>query len=190
MDIGQTVVVSIEKAMAAVDRILQQTGPKGPNSLSTAEFRRLVAYELLASPELTQFNHALVTTTGQLFLEQRASDAYFPFPASPSVEGVLRAPLLDATKIFLEAYGSSLWNVVHLSGSIAQKWAQTSCCWYSFRSKKACNADAVHLSTQQQPYVFCRKHWSPVLRNDMGSDCGVIFPPSEANLDDWLEAIV
>lgn len=188
MDISQVVVISIEKAMAAVERILQQTGRLNTNSLSTAEFQRLVAFELLASPELTHFNHALVTTTGQLYLEQRTSGAYFP--ASPSVEVVLRAPLMDATKIFLEAYGTPSWDPKLLASSIAQQWPQTRCCWYSFRAKKACNADAVHLSTQQQPYMFCHKHWSSVLRNDMGSDAGVILPPSETNLDDWLEAIV
>ncbi len=189
MDLHQTVAISIKHAMSAVERILRQTDPTNANSLSTtAAFHRLLAFELLASPEVTQFNHALVTTSGQLYLEQRTSGNYFP-ASSPSVEGVLRAPLLGAASIFIEMHGTPSWNALHLAALIAQRYPQTRCCFYSFRSKKACNADAVFMSTRQQPHVFCRKHWSSALRRD-GSDHSAILPPSEAHLDDWLRSIV
>lgn len=151
-------------------------------------FHRLIAFELLASPEVTQFNHALVTTTGQLYLEQRDGSLYFA--SSERGQGIVRAPLLEAVRVFLEAYETNSWDPLHLARKLAQEHAQTRCCWYSFGKKKACPADAVQLSTQEQPYVFCRKHWSPILRNEIGVDHGLIVPPSEAKMDDWLQTIV
>lgn len=186
MDIHQTVVISVAHAMTALDRILRRLAPLEQNSLSTSEgFRRLVAFELLASPELTSFNHVMCASSGQTFVEQPTSSPH-RFARPPGVL-VLRAPLLDTLPLMLQDHATT----ESVALALAARHAQTRCCWYSASKKKACPADAVRLSQQDDPFVFCRKHWSPILRHNIGTDADrAIVRSSEANLDDWLQSIV
>lgn len=192
MDIEQTVVLSLHQTMTAVDRIVRRLDPSR-KSLSTQAFRRLVAYELLASPETTNFNHAFTTQSGHLYVEQRTASS----DEQQTSEGcmVLRAPLLQAVGIILDAYvasGNTPESMEALARSIVAQHKQRLCCWFSVSKKKACPCDAVELPTQAQQhvYVFCNKHWSPVMRKEGTHESDVIRPSSETDLDDWLEAIV
>ena len=193
MDIHQTVVLSVALAMKAFEGILRRLDSVERNSLSTATCRRLVAYELLASPEITQFNHLLVSASGQLYVEQQTAGAH-PFSSltsSTTTErgcAIVRCPLLLAVDVFFAMYQTSSWDACHVAETLARRHLQTRCCWYSAVPKKACSADAVKLSSSNA-YVFCRKHWPLMLGNCNGTFPDPI-PSSEMRMDDWLQSIV
>lgn len=194
MDIQQTVTFSLPRMTTALNRILRDLAPE-EKTLSTNAFRRLVAYELMASPEITDFNHALKTQSGSLYVEQRkAFDSANP-PASTEGCMVLRAPLLEVVDIFIkkkvDVENGSQPGL--LAERIVAQHKQRLCCWFSVNKKKACPCDAVDLPTQakQHAYVFCTKHWSPVMRKEgLRSENDAILPASETDLDEWMKAIV
>lgn len=190
MDVNQTLVISLGKLMVALERIVRDLGETG-SCLSTHAYHRLLAYELMASREVLDFNYIFKTKDGETYMEMRLAAA--PSPKKGFV--ILRVPFLEAVTLVMEEYlGNPHWkNVAYLTklrGTLVSRYKQRQCCWYSVSKKKACPSDATELKSQKhQGYVFCHKHWSPVLRNE-GVEEGIMCPPSESRLDEWLEGIV
>lgn len=189
MDVNQTLVICLGKLMLALDRVLEGLD-QSYKCLSTPAFHRLVAYELLASREMLDFNYIFLTQDGQTYMEKRQ--------ASSSVSTkkgfmVLRAPFLKVVTLLLENYTKE-WRspeyLRNLTQTIVSRYKQHHCCWYNVNKKKACPSEAMELDSQRsQGYVFCRKHWSPMLRKEE-VEHGTMCPPSETALDEWLETIV
>lgn len=190
MDVNQTLVISLGKLMVALDRVVKDLG-KSVKCMSTDAYHRLVAYELMASREVLDFNYIFKTKDGDMYMETRQSSLVTQSSQKGFV--ILRVPFLKAVTLLMEEYTENWKNVVHLKklrGILVSRYKQRQCCWYSVSKKKACPCDATELETQKhQGYVFCRKHWSPILRNE-GIEEGIMCPPSETTLDEWLEGIV
>ena len=190
MDIEQSVVFRLVETIEALDGILEKLPEDGKGlARSTTSFHRLVAYELMATPQILDYNHLFKTTNGLVYMEQRVTCAQ-----TSSEKGffVLRAPLLPLVTLLLDHYHSHSttdWKDTIIR-AIVLRFPQHQCCWYNVNKKKACACEARHLETQKdQCYVFCHKHWSPVLRGEKVEETA-LCPPSEMNLDDWLQTIV
>lgn len=198
MDITQPVVFRMGETLVAFHNILRELD-ESSKCMSSKTFRRLVAYELLASPALLNYNYLFTTYGGAVYMEQRMlSRATIDRDSDGAVAKkgylVLRAPLLGLVGLLLEHRVPEWQTREHVSmliQRIVDEFPQHHCCWYNVRKKKACACDVKHLETQtHNAYRFCNKHWSPALREEYEEDVGMLCPPSEANLDEWLKTIV
>jgi len=192
MDVEQVVVFRPEGIMGLVDKTLRRLG-EGRANVSHS-LCRLVAFELLFSPEMLEYNAVLKTTCG--LYERR--------DVTPDVcQGgifILRAPLLALVTMLL----NMMSDVSHseMMCAIVHQFPQETCCWYNVSKKKACacaaesdlfvrtsivdGVDDVPIARQSHEwYLTCHKHWSPVLRQAAG-ERSTMYPSSETNLDEWL----
>jgi hypothetical protein len=103
---------------------------------------------------------------------------------------IVRAPFLELVTLLLQnmAYKDSLPELTQI---VVSHFAQHQCCWYSVCKKKACSLDGLS-SSVKEGYVFCRKHWSSVLKKELVVGNGRMCPPSELEtvIDEWHDMIV
>lgn len=189
MDVEQTLVFRLGETMGALDRILLHLD-ESRKCLSKNSFHRLVAYELMACPEVLNYNDMVRSQDGRVYMQQNIAWTHAPVKKGYFV---LRAPFLELVALLLRHYRKDWKNAAFygsMTGAIVSAFPQRQCCWYNVSKKKACACEAKSLETQKgQAYVFCLKHWSPVLRQETAEDTS-LCPPSEMNLDDWLQTIV
>lgn len=193
MNIEQPLVFRLGEIMTAFDRILGHVG-RHCKCLSQVHFQRLLAYELMASPEILNYNDVVTTQHGHVYMHQRAAVSPTHHPEKMGYF-VLRAPCLPLVVLLLDHYeparGKNATFYKHMTETIVAHFPQQQCCWYNVSNKKACACQAMNLETQKQhAYVFCHKHWSLVLRHEEVDDTTPMYPPSETTLDEWLDMIV
>jgi hypothetical protein len=184
MDIEQTVIFRVGEMMEVFHLILRKLDEEGAR-MSPTNVARLVSFELLASPEMLEYNSVLKTTNGLLYTHQDMTPA-----CRKKGFFVLRAPLLPLVTMLLDRHPGD-WDHAETTRAILSEFPQKECCWFNVNKKKACACASTSIETQRrhQAYVFCHKHWSPVLRQER-EEQSVMYPSSETNLDDWLETIV
>lgn len=216
MNIDQPLVLRLSQVLPALDDIQRRQPSWNTTCLATREaFTRLAAYELVARPEVLDYNPVLTTSDGRLY----TSSTVVPRPHTQMDHGhghhlkkgipILRATALQVVKAVLGGSGSeaaaataaatgqdAARQVVHHLVAIAP---QQTCCWYNLELHKACAAPAsaaTPLATRRPhtPYVYCVKHWVPALRHGSDDDDDdndhAITPASEQRLDEWLASIV
>ena len=193
MDIEQIVVFRPEEIVELVATILHKMD-EDCNPLPTPSLLRLVAFELMASPEILKYNTVLNTTAGVYTRQDIALEC--PQPGFV----VFRAPLLSLVTMLLD-HRMDQWTAANTTCTILTWFLQDKCCWYNANQKKACACEAVETQvsvetsddntvTDLQTHrssMFCRKHWSPVLRQAKEEERSTMYPSSETNLDEWLE---
>lgn len=185
MDVNQILVICLDKIMVALDRVLQDLDP-GHILLAVPAFQKLVAYELMASREVLEFNYMFTSTTGHTYVmnvQPHVVDV-------PSHHYIVRVPFWDFVVFLLNNYKDS--NDAHvLQRIVVARFPQHQCCWYSNGKKKACPSQAIALESQRhKEYLFCHKHWPSVLKKECVSTVGRMCPPVETALDEWLDTIV
>lgn len=193
MDVNQMVVICLDKIMVAFDRVLQELD-SGHSLLDVPAFQKLVAYELMASRELLEFNYMFTSTTGHSYVmdvcaatRTHVEDVVVDVQAQQHY--IVRVPLLEFVVFLLSNYRSR--NHEDFLQHIFMRFPQHQCCWYSTCGKKACPSQAIALDSQRhKEYLFCHKHWSVVLKKDCVSSAGRMCPPAETRLDEWLDTIV
>jgi hypothetical protein len=211
MDVSQALVFRMSHVIPAVDDVLRRWPLEDPTCLATREASiRLAAYELMARREVLDYNPVLTTTDGHMYVSMRPSH---PWPGDASIAATNHNhnnnnknkngfPILRASPLAVVAAVMDGNRQAHaIVGRLVACAPQRQCCWYSVDLQKACPAPAIAFPTDRpSPYVFCIKHWNPMLRQGRSADgeergpgsgaAGAITPSSEQDTDDWLASIV
>lgn len=157
---------------------------------------RLLAYELLARPDILAYNHVLRGAQGEVYVRQDRPVPP-PSPGSPSMHTkIVRAPMLDAVRVALR-YTPDYWQTQEGALSVLRDLLLThppqQCCWFSPRQRKACPLPCSRMEQHSSFYGFCGKHWPLVWakrETDWDEAGEPIRAPSATAEDDFLDAVI